>query len=151
MNKNIDNENWIWKRTNCTREKIPCGWKDLIIRRGASISSLLSLKEDEIFSITTHLPKLSLIVCWSSAHKRNSILTATAWCRIIFMHWSESASLTTRIYWQYGKGSLWQRGYHDHFVRNEEDFFECLKYIKENPLKKNLENWQFVGRVDYLR
>ena len=60
-------------------------------------------------------------------------------------------SLTTRIYWKYGKGALWQRGYHDHIIRNETDFFECLKYTKENPLKENLENWEFVGRVDYLR
>ena len=60
-------------------------------------------------------------------------------------------SLTTRIYWNYGKDTLWQRGYHDHIVRNEEDFFECLKYIKENPSKRNLDNWEFVGRVDYLR
>src|SRR5215204_2992458 len=60
-------------------------------------------------------------------------------------------SLTTRIYWKYGKGTLWQRGYHDHIIRNETDFFECLKYTKENPVKKNLENWKFVGRVDYLR
>ena len=60
-------------------------------------------------------------------------------------------SLTTRIYWKYGEGALWQRGFYDHIIRNEEDFFECLKYTKENPVKKNLENWEFVGRVDYLR
>lgn len=60
-------------------------------------------------------------------------------------------SLTTRIYWKYGTGNLWQRGYHDHIIRNEEDFFECLKYIRENPAKKNLVDWKFIGRVDYLR
>ena len=60
-------------------------------------------------------------------------------------------SLTTRIYWKYGQGQLWQRGFYDHIIRNETDFFECLKYTKENPAKKNLENWKFVGRVDYLR
>lgn len=60
-------------------------------------------------------------------------------------------SLTTRIYWKYGKGTLWQRGFYDHIIRNETDFFECLKYTKENPSEKNLENWEFVGRVDYLR
>jgi len=59
-------------------------------------------------------------------------------------------SLTTKIYWNYGEGSLWQRGYHDHIIRNEEDFFECLKYINENPLEKGLKDWEFVGRVDYL-
>jgi len=60
-------------------------------------------------------------------------------------------SLTTKIYWDYGDGKLWQRGYHDHIIRNEEDFFDCLKYTKENPSKANLEDWEFVGRVDYLR
>lgn len=60
-------------------------------------------------------------------------------------------SLTTRVYWDYGDGKLWQRGYHDHIIRNEEDFFDCLKYTKENPSKANLEDWEFVGRVDYLR
>ncbi|MEZ5344787.1 MAG: transposase [Pyrinomonadaceae bacterium] len=60
-------------------------------------------------------------------------------------------SLTTRIYWNFGEGKLWQRGYYDHIIRNEEDFFDCLKYTKENPSKANLEDWEFVGRVDYLR
>jgi len=60
-------------------------------------------------------------------------------------------SISTRVYWKIGKGQLWQRGYHDHIIRNETDFFECLKYIKENPLKKNLDDWEFVGRVDYLK
>lgn len=60
-------------------------------------------------------------------------------------------SLTTRIYWKYGQGQLWQRGFYDHIVRNEADFAECLKYIKNNPAKKDLENWEFVGRVDYLQ
>ncbi len=60
-------------------------------------------------------------------------------------------SISTRVYRKIGKGQLWQRGYHDHIIRNETDFFECLKYIKENPLKKNLDDWEFVGRVDYLK
>jgi putative transposase len=59
-------------------------------------------------------------------------------------------SLTTRIYWKYGQGQLWQRSFYDHIVRNETDFAECVKYIKNNPAKKNLENWEFVGRIDYL-
>jgi len=59
-------------------------------------------------------------------------------------------SLTTKVYWGHGEGDLWQRGYHDHIVRNEEDFFECLKYIKQNPLDKGLKDWKFVGRIDYL-
>jgi len=59
-------------------------------------------------------------------------------------------SLTTRIFWKYGKGTLWQSKFYDHIVRNETDFTECVKYIKNNPSKRNLENWEWVGRVDYL-
>ena len=30
---------------------------------------------------------------------------------------------------------LWQRGYYEHIIRNERDLFEIRKYIKENPIK----------------
>ena len=32
---------------------------------------------------------------------------------------------------------IWQRGYYEHVIRNEEDFRECWKYIEENPMKKD--------------
>ena len=33
---------------------------------------------------------------------------------------------------------LWQRGFHDHIIRNKYDYEQISKYIHENPLK-----WQF--------
>ena len=30
---------------------------------------------------------------------------------------------------------VWQRGYHDHIIRNERDLYETRRYIQENPLK----------------
>jgi REP element-mobilizing transposase RayT len=64
-------------------------------------------------------------------------------------------SLSTRAYWQWHKGKLWQRQYYDHIVRNEEDFFECVEYIKMNPVRKHLveiwEQWPYTGRIDYLQ
>ena len=32
---------------------------------------------------------------------------------------------------------LWQRGYYDHIIRDENDFFRCWKYLEENP-----SSWQ---------
>ena len=32
-------------------------------------------------------------------------------------------------------GNVWQRGFHDHIIRNRADLEEHLKYICENPLK----------------
>jgi putative transposase len=39
---------------------------------------------------------------------------------------------------QGGYGRLWQRGYHDHAVRREEDLRECARYIVGNPLRAGL-------------
>ena len=32
---------------------------------------------------------------------------------------------------------IWQRGYYDHIVRDENDFLRCWKYLEENPV-----SWQ---------
>ena len=36
---------------------------------------------------------------------------------------------------EYGDNTLWQRSFYDHIIRNEEDYYECSRYIEENPLK----------------
>ncbi len=32
-------------------------------------------------------------------------------------------------------GKLWQRGYYEHIIRNENEYIEICKYIDENPIK----------------
>jgi REP element-mobilizing transposase RayT len=63
-------------------------------------------------------------------------------------------SITNRAYWKYGRGKLWQRQFYDHIIRNEEDFFETIHYIKQNPVRKGLvekwEDWEFTDRIDFL-
>jgi len=64
-------------------------------------------------------------------------------------------SLSTRAYLRRHRGKLWQRGFFDHIIRNEQDFFETLEYIKLNPVRKGLvevwDQWPYTGRLDYLR
>ena len=38
---------------------------------------------------------------------------------------------------EYG-GNIWQRSFHDHIIRDRQDYDEISKYIHENPIK-----WQF--------
>jgi REP element-mobilizing transposase RayT len=61
-------------------------------------------------------------------------------------------SLTTRAYWRWYEGRLWQRQFYDHVVRNEDDFFETLEYIELNPVRRGLveswKAWPYAGRVD---
>ena len=61
-------------------------------------------------------------------------------------------SLTTRIYWKYGKGTLWQRSFYDHIVRNETDFTECVKYIKNNPAGSALPaiKHSTIGDIEFI-
>ena len=35
---------------------------------------------------------------------------------------------------EYGE-NVWQRGFHDHIIRNREDYDEHVKYIYENPMR----------------
>jgi len=63
-------------------------------------------------------------------------------------------SLSTHAYWQLYKGRLWQRRFFDHIIRNEDDFFETMEYIKLNPVRKGLvdrpEDWPYTGTPDSL-
>ena len=45
-------------------------------------------------------------------------------------------------------GVFWQREYHDHLIRSEEEFERALRYLAENPAKANLKDWKLVGERD---
>lgn len=48
-------------------------------------------------------------------------------------------SVTTRKYnsivSEKNKNMLWQKSYYEHIIRNEKEYYEIVKYIKNNPLK----------------
>ncbi|HDS0950292.1 TPA: transposase [Stenotrophomonas maltophilia] len=45
------------------------------------------------------------------------------------------------------RGALWQHGYHDHAVRNDESLHEKAKYIMANPIRAGLASE--VGEYPY--
>ena len=49
-------------------------------------------------------------------------------------------SISKKIHTLYGKQKIWQRGFYDHIIRNQQDFDEITKYIEENPYKWNLDS-----------
>jgi len=62
-------------------------------------------------------------------------------------------SVTTRFYWELGgPGKLWQRGFYDHILRDEEDPTTVGEYILHNPLRKGLvesaEKYPYSGIMD---
>ena len=36
---------------------------------------------------------------------------------------------------RYGDGTVWQRGYYDHVIRNREDYVALAEYIQTNPVR----------------
>jgi putative transposase len=64
-------------------------------------------------------------------------------------------SLSTREYWSWYDGKLWQRQFFDHIIRNYQDFEETLEYIRMNPVRRSLvtnpEDWPYTERLDYLQ
>ena len=40
---------------------------------------------------------------------------------------------------QYGDIVVWQRGYHDHVIRNQEDYVALAEYIQTNPIRWKLD------------
>jgi REP element-mobilizing transposase RayT len=57
-------------------------------------------------------------------------------------------SLSTREYWRWHEGRLWQRQFFDHIIRNETDLAETLQYIELNPARDGLLDWPYVGHMD---
>ena len=47
---------------------------------------------------------------------------------------------TKEICSKFGKQKIWQRGFYDHIIRNQQEFDEISKYIEENPFKWNLDS-----------
>jgi REP element-mobilizing transposase RayT len=62
-------------------------------------------------------------------------------------------SRTTRVWWAHGgRGTLWQRSFHDHGLRTPRDFEETVRYLLENPVRAGLvDDWTtypFSGGLD---
>jgi putative transposase len=45
---------------------------------------------------------------------------------------------------QKGAGGVWHSGYHDHRIRDEDDFHAQLLYIANNPARKRLQDYPHV-------
>ena len=41
-------------------------------------------------------------------------------------------------------GEIWQPGFHEHRIRDGEDFRNQLEYIAQNPIRQNLDDYRFV-------
>ena len=69
---------------------------------------------------------------------------------IMQKHKSYTAVETNKILNRSGK--FWQRGYYDHYLRDEKEYFNIIRYILNNPVKagfvEKYEDWEFSWVYD---
>ena len=66
----------------------------------------------------------------------------------------EMKSRSTKMAWRHGyKGSIWQRSFYDHFLRQDEDCRVVAEYIINNPVRRGIvKQWgdyPFSGSLVY--
>jgi len=48
-----------------------------------------------------------------------------------------------------GMNPIWQKRYYEHTIRDEKDYFRCIEYMKNNPIKhkliENEEIWKYTS------
>ena len=60
----------------------------------------------------------------------------------------------TKLSWDFGyTGAIFQKRFYDHIIRDEANLLHHVKYVLDNPVRKNLENhrriFPFVGSFIY--
>jgi REP element-mobilizing transposase RayT len=60
-------------------------------------------------------------------------------------------ALAKRIPHVRAKSPIWQRGFFDHLLRNDESYAQKWKYVRENPVRAGLVNnadeWPYSGEI----
>jgi REP element-mobilizing transposase RayT len=49
------------------------------------------------------------------------------------------------------QGRFWAREYYDHLIRDEDEFYRTLRYVRENPAAAGLEQWPWVWACEDYR
>ena len=67
---------------------------------------------------------------------------------------AEIKSRSTKIAWQHGyRGTIWQRSFYDHFLRQDEDCRAVAEYIIHNPVRSGMvaewKDYSFSGSLVY--
>jgi putative transposase len=52
------------------------------------------------------------------------------------------------------KGQVWQEGFFDHLLRNDESYSQKWNYVRENPVRaglvKSAKDWAYQGEIVYI-
>ncbi len=112
---------------------------------GVKLSPYGKIAETAIKDISGHYPHIELLQYVIMPNQIHLVLFITSVSgRLISSPTEKRASIITAVGQmkrQVSKNigvSIWQRSFHDHVIRNHDDYLEICKYICENPIR-----WRF--------
>ena len=60
-------------------------------------------------------------------------------------------ALARGVGWSKSNGQIWQEGFFDHVMRNDESMSEKWEYVRQNPVRAGLvdrsTDWPFQGEI----
>ena len=93
------------------------------------VSELLRAAEDHDFSITAYcvMPDHVHVLAEASRDDAGLVKFVSAWKQRTGFHWKRRT-----------QANLWQQGFFDHVLRDDEAEIQIVKYIVENPVRAGL-------------
>ena len=128
--------------TICTENRRNLFWQDVraIIDRPENVplTKLGTIARQSIMDIPKHYPMISIdryVIMPNHIHLLLQIHTDVYGRSMIAPTVSTVIRLMKGTVSKQAGFSLWQKGFHDHVVRNKDDYHEIWKYIEGNPGK----------------
>ena len=127
--------------TICTQNRKCLLWENvgaITNRLHPSLSDTGKIVEQCILNISKHYPMISVdhyVVMPNHVHLLLRIDTDPEGRLIIAPTISTVVRLMKRAATRQIGGPIWQRGFHDHIIRGEQDYLKIWEYIENNPVK----------------
>ena len=113
------------------------------------------IKKENIFSKESHIKRYLYLI---NKYKKDFFIDIIAYCvmpnhvHMILVFPQEQCNLSAVVgsyksyvskmfHVEHPGVTLWQRSFYDHVIRDEAAYLEIKRYIRENPLKWNLDEY----------
>jgi putative transposase len=99
--------------------------KEIVEKQIKALENRFDLKVDAFVAMPDHV---HLIISFYEGNRISLSRVVQAFKSLVVKDARENLRINDKI---------WQRGFYDHIIRNEEDYLEKMQYVINNPLKES--------------
>ena len=104
------------------------------------IHGIIVIRQANIVGVSFMKPKTNMIISKSNRHmgllnNKKGLINQTPTLGLIIRYFKSKC--TYELHKDGFNNDLWQRNYYEHIIRNEKQYCQIRKYIKDNPI-----NWE---------